>query len=78
MGHRQVSHYSDATNRLLDKLSLAIDIKMLSRKIINTYAQVRKIESIAGPSKESQKLRQKITTLQNQLDYTRSLATKDF
>ena len=78
MGHRQVSHYSDATNRLLDKLSHAIDIKTLSRKIINTYAQVRKIESIAGPSKESQKLRQKITTLQNLLDYTRSLATKDF
>jgi hypothetical protein len=77
MGHRQVSHYSDATNRLLDKLSLAIDKKTLTRKIVNTYAQVRKIESIAGPSKESQKLRQKITSLQNQLAYTRSLATKD-
>ncbi len=77
MGHRQVSHYSDATNRLLDKLSLAIDKKTLTRKIVNTYAQARKIESIAGPSKESQKLRQKITSLQNQLAYTRSLATKD-
>jgi hypothetical protein len=77
MGHRQVSHYSGATNRLLDKLSLAIDKKTLTRKIINAYAQVRKIESIAGPSKESQKLRQKITSLQNQLAYTRSLATKD-
>lgn len=77
MGHRQVSHYSDATNRLLDKLSLAIDKKTLTRKIVNTYAQVREIESIAGPSKESQKLRQKIISLQNQLAYTRSLATKD-
>ena len=77
MGHRQVSHYSDATKRLLDKISLAIDKKTLTQKIINTYAQVRKIESIAGPSKESQKLRLKITSLQNQLAYTRSLATKE-
>jgi len=77
MGHRQVSHYSDASKRLLDKISLSIDKKTLTRKIINAYAQVRKIESIAGPSEESQKLRVKITSLQNQLAYTRSLTTKD-
>ena len=77
MGHRQVSHYSETSKRLLDKISLAIDKKTLTRKIINAYAQVRKIESIAGPSKESQKLRRKITGLQNQLAYTRSLAIKD-
>jgi hypothetical protein len=77
MEHRQVSHYSDATRRLLDKISLAIDKKTLTRKIINTYAQIRKIESIAGPSKESQKLRLKIIHLQNQLAYTRSLTIKD-
>ena len=77
MGHRQMSHYSDATQRLLDKISLAIDKKTLTRKIINAYAQLRKIESIAGPSKESEKLRRKITSLQNQLAYTRSLTTKD-
>ncbi len=74
MGHRQVSHCAETSNHLLDKLTLAIDKKILSQKIIDTYAQLKKIESIAEPSRQSQKLREKITSLQNQLDYTRSLA----
>jgi hypothetical protein len=74
MGHRQVSHCAEISNHRLDKLTLTIDKKILSQKIIDTYAQLKKIESIAGPSKQSQKLREKITSLQNQLDYTRSLA----
>ena len=77
MGHRQVSNYPDTTNHLLDKFSLVIDKNRLVRKIIDVYAKIRKIESIAGPSKESQHLRQKITRLQHQLAYTRSLVTKD-
>jgi cell division protein FtsB len=74
MGHRQVSHCAETSNHRLDELTLAIDKKILSQKIIDTYAQLKKIESIAGPSKQSQKLRERITSLQNQLDYIRSLA----
>ena len=77
MGERQVTYNPDTTTNLIDKLSLAIDKKWLAGKIIDIYAQVRKIESIAGPSKESQLLRQKITRLQNELAYTRSLMTKN-
>lgn len=74
MEHRQVLHCAETSNHLLDKHTLAIDKKMMSQKIIDTYAQLKKIESIARPSKQSQKLREKITSLQNQLDYIRSLA----
>ena len=77
MGERQVTYNPDTTTKLIDKLSLAIDKNWLAGKIIDVYAQVRKIESIAGPSKESQLLRQKITRLQNELAYTRSLITKN-
>ena len=77
MGHRQVADYPVTSSHLLNKLSLSIDKKLLVRKIINVYARIRKIESIAGPSKESQLLRQKITRLQTQLAYTRSLAIKE-
>ena len=76
MGHRQVADYPVTSNRLLDKLSLSIDKKLLVRKIIDVYARIRKIEAIAGPSKESRLLRQKITRLQTELAYTRSLAIK--
>jgi hypothetical protein len=76
MGHRQVADYPVTSSRLLDKLSLSIDKNLLVRKIIDVYARIRKIESIAGPSKESQLLRQKITRLQTELAYTRSLAIK--
>jgi len=76
MGHRQVADYPDTSGHVLDKLSLAIDKKLLVRKIIDVYARIRKIESIAGPSKESQLLRQKITRLQTELAYTRSLTNK--
>lgn len=77
MGQRQVAGYPVNSSRLLDQLSLSIDKKILVRKIIDVYARVRKIESIAGPSKESQLLRQKITRLQTQLAYARSLAVKE-
>ena len=77
MGHRQVADYPVTSNHLLDKLSLSIDKKLLIRKIIDVYARIRKIESIAGPSKESQLLRQKITRLQIQLAYTRSLVVEE-
>ena len=77
MGERQITYNPDTTTNLIDKLSLAIDKNWLAGKIIGVYAQVRKIESIAGPSKESQLLRQKITRLQNELAYTRSLMTKN-
>jgi hypothetical protein len=76
MGQRQIPNYV-TSNQRLDWLSLAIDKNRLVRKIIDAYAQVRKIESIAGPSKESQFLRQKITRLQHRLAHTRSLANKD-
>jgi hypothetical protein len=77
MGHRQITYNPDTTTNLIDRLSLAIDKNWLAGKIIDVYAQVRKIESIAGPSQESQLLRQKITRLQNELAYTRSLMTKN-
>ena len=76
MGHRQDSAYSKTTNQLLDKFSLSIDKKILVQKIITAYTQIRKIESLAGPSRESKKLREIITGLQNQLEYTRYLAKK--
>lgn len=77
MGQRQVAGYPGNSSHLLDQLSLSIDKKILVRKIIDVYARVRKIESIAGPSKESQLLRQKITRLQTQLAYARSLVVKE-
>jgi len=76
MGQRQASTKPTITDHRLNELSLAIDKNRLVRKIIDVYAQIRKIESIAGPSKDSQLLRQKITRLQTRLAYTRSLAGK--
>jgi hypothetical protein len=76
MGHRQVSNNPDTTNHLLDRLTLTMDKNRLVQKIIDVYSQIRKIESIAGPSKESQRLRQKITRLQHRLAYTRSQVMK--
>ncbi len=76
MGQRQSSAIPGITDHRLNQLTNAIDKNRLIRKIIEVYAQIRKIEALAGPSKESQLLRLKITRLQTQLAYTRSLANK--
>jgi hypothetical protein len=70
----------DTTLQLLNKLDLAIDEARLVRKIMDITNQVANIESTIGPSIRTQRLREEIKILENQLSFIRnqkSLASQE-
>jgi uncharacterized protein YjgD (DUF1641 family) len=67
---------SSTTFKLLDNLNLAINEARLVRRIMNMSNQAGNIESTSGPSIRTQRLREVVKELENQLAIVRSHQTQ--